>query len=247
MNSLKIVFFSITAPVGGHIRSAVTIAEALRVRGHDVTFVTGDGPGVQLIQSSAFEHLTLPYSVLKGFDFNWRNFPCLREFILQKRPHILHSFLKGIPQLSLLARLSCCKLVATICGGHPQRFFPKMSPITVFSEELKIWLLSAGISPNYIYNIPGRMNLNSPPFDASVDAFHQTFSLANVWPVVMMICRTDTRKRPALNAFFQSARIWGKNTVMGSSFILALETNLILTLVSERKRYRSTERLDGLS
>ncbi len=210
MRAMRIVFFSTSAPVGGHLRSALTIADALRARGHEISFITGDGPGTHLIRAFGFEHLGLSFTPSGSLDFDWRDFNQLRAYVASKRPHVLHSFLKGIPQLAILARSNGAKLVATICGGQPQRHFSKMSPITVFSQELKDWLSSVGIPGGYIHLIPGRISIVQPPHDTDVLSFRQKFFLSEADPVVMMICRTDRRKKPALDAFFRAAQIWGE-------------------------------------
>lgn len=193
------------------MRSALTIAQALVAKGHDIVLAIPDGPGAHLVAESGLEYFVLPSPPLEGFDFNWKDFGPLKRFIEAWRPDILHSFLKGIPQLNLIARSTGAKVVATICGGRPQRYFPKMSPITVFSEELRCWLLSIGIPDKYIRVIPGRMSFEIPARDPEVEGFFDFLGIGrNSSPVIMMICRIDAKKKDALNLFFQAAEIYGQ-------------------------------------
>ena len=211
----RIAIYSVTAPLGGHLRSALTIALELSSRGHDVRFITSEGPGAGLVRKSGIPHFILPSNPLKSDDFYWRDYLPLKKYIHDLRPHIIHTFLKGIPQLALIGRGTGSKLVATICGGKPHKFFPKMSPTTVFSEELRQWLLSRGVPDQYIYVIPGRMNLRIPDRDEDVDIFLEKHGLAaDTSPLIFMICRTDKMK--VLERFFLAAELFSRQNNLGA-------------------------------
>ena len=204
----RLLYFSVTTPVGGHLRSALTIGKAMRDRGHEVWFVCPNGPGLGIVKQSGLNHFILPSRPLSSNNFNWMDFLALLGFARRVQPEIIHTFLGGILQLSIISRIVEAKLVATICGGPPRRFFTKMRPITVFSEELREWLLSQKHSEDAISVIPGRMDLEVPRPDAQVKGFFQHHDVeAPSGPVCLMVCRTDADKMDTIRFFFQAAKM----------------------------------------
>lgn len=208
----RILFFSVTAPIGGHLRSALAISQALQERGHEVEFVCGDGLGLILVQEAGINYHVLPSSSLSSKNFNWKNFTPLFDLAKKIKPDVIHTFLGGIPQLAFISRQIDAKFVTTICGGRPHKLFPCMAPITVFSDELKYWLVNEiGVQNKFVYTIPGRMNLTVPLADNEVEDFFRYHDISyGGGPVIIMICRVDSSKRRALDIFFEAARNYGK-------------------------------------
>lgn len=208
---MKLLYYSITAPVGGHLRSAVTIAEEMIARGHEVLFVTANGPGITVLQQSNIPYTVLPSEPLNGAIFNWKDFLPLYKIIKEYHPVVVHTFLGGLPQLAIITKFLKIKFVSTICGGRPQKTFPIMVPITVFSDELKDWLVSVAIPPAGVHVIPGRMRLDPPKIDTEVTNYLEKIGVPkDAHPVVMMICRTDKRKSAALIKYFNAAKVFGE-------------------------------------
>ncbi len=206
---MRLLYYSITAPIGGHLRSAATIGKEMIARGNEVHFVTAKGPGLSVIEKSNIPYTVLPNTPLPGANFNWSNFLPLYRIIKNYKPDVVHSFLSGLPQLALITRMLNVKFVSTICGGQPHKSYPKMNPITVFSNELKYWLVSTGVSESWVYVIPGRMKLIPPERDRQVGAFLRKIGVPEgAGPVVMMVCRTDQRKSEALHKFFDAAKLF---------------------------------------
>jgi hypothetical protein len=207
---MKLLYFSITAPVGGHLRSLVTIAEEMRARGNDVQIITTNGPGVEIIKRSAIGYFVLPNMALSAGNFNWRNFLPLYRIIKLYKPHVVQTFLGGLPQLTIICRLLKIKFVSTICGGKIPAAYPTMSPITVFSKELKQGLVSLFNRPDWIYIIPGRMSEVKAANQSDLSGYLEKIGVPqDAYPIVMMICRKDKRKSEALDKYFNAAKLFG--------------------------------------
>lgn len=211
----RIIFYSGTAPIGGHLRSALTIAQELISRGHDLCFVVPNGPGIKLLEKAGVNHYILPHKPTASSDFNWKNFPFLKKIIHEYKPEILHTFIKGIPQLALLQQDNV-KLVTTICGGKPHRYFPPISPVTVFSDELHQWLLRQRNPPEAIYTIPGRMKQKQHLPSPEITEFLKAHDIdPKCSPIVLMICRADIAKEKALHSYFQAAKLFAQENDNG--------------------------------
>ncbi|MDY6950027.1 MAG: glycosyltransferase [Thermodesulfobacteriota bacterium] len=212
----RLLFFSSHAPIGGHLRSALTIAKALSDRGHELSFVTSEGPGLELVINSGIDYLVLPHLPTSGGDMSLRNFVPLLRICKHAQPAIIHSFMGGILELSLIARFCNVPLIATICGGKPHRIFPRMQPVIVFSGELADWLTSIGIPSTSVHVIPARMNLAPEQADEEVNSFAKAHGVSRgLGPIVMMVCRADATKIAALNIFFEAAQSYGKRNQGG--------------------------------
>lgn len=206
---MKLIYFSTTAPIGGHLRSSLTIAKEMCNIGHEVWFVCSDGPGLNLVRSSGMNLFVLPSRSHISADFNWCDFYHLYKFIKTIKPDVIHSFLGGIGQLYIISKLVEAKLVVTICGGKPAGYYPKMNPITVFSGELYKWLVSKRHMPSSVHIIPGRMIFENHKIDQEVYASF-IHKLKNDRKICLMICRADHSKMSAIKFFYELAKEYGK-------------------------------------
>lgn len=223
----RILFYSNTAPYGGHLRSAIAIGTNLRQRGHHVIFITGKGPGAKLIIKNGFRHIELPYPAYKSQSFNWRNSRFLME-VAHRNPHeIINSFQGGVIPLSHIAGKVKSRLVVTLCGGKPSRIFTRMSPVTVFSSELRDWLIDYGVKSQYLFLIPGRMDVNIADIKRpKIESFKKALNLKQSdTPIILMVCRLDPSKKRAIKFFFNGAKQYAKTKKNGLFLLVGSGNN----------------------
>jgi len=213
----KLLFFSTAAPEGGHYRSMATIGAAMQRRGHKVWIVSGSGPGIRLAQDLGIKTILLPSKPYKSIEFNWRDYNYLRKLILTLKPDIANTFANGIPALIFASRNTSTSVTATICGGPPRRIIPYITPIIVFSDELKENMAMLGIPKSEVHVIPGRIHLEVPSVDSEVNAFLRRIGLGPAsGPFVFMICRADVPKCRAVQNFFLAAELYANRGGQGT-------------------------------
>lgn len=132
---MKLVFFLLDADIiGGHTRTAASIARALVARGHRVRFVVEEGSRSNLLDS--FEVHRVRADRLDGYP----GLPPLVEELLRRGEiDVAHTFsMLGLPELLSVCRRNRLPLVRTICGGVAPRpvDVPALPAIVSLSQEV---------------------------------------------------------------------------------------------------------------
>ena len=195
----------------------VTIGAAMQRRGHKVWIVSGSGPGINLSHKLGIETRVLPSKCHSSIEFNWQDYIYLRNLIRELKPDIINSFANGIPALILSCHKTRTSVTATLCGGPPRRIIPYLTPIIVFSEELKQNMVALGIPEKDVHIIPGRICFEKPSIDSDVHEFFSKMGVnAEQGPFIFMICRADLPKQRALQNFFSSAELYAQSGGKGT-------------------------------
>lgn len=86
---------------------------------------------------------------------------------------------------------------------------PRIFPVIVFSEELRLNMIKFGIAEADVHLIPGRMDLRPPLRDSEVERFLEDVGISyHTNPIVFMICRADAPKQRAIEYFFKAAEYY---------------------------------------
>jgi hypothetical protein len=191
---MKLLFLNLyskrraTAVGGGHVRSLIETALALKLSGHEVSFynVAARLPAhfcEQLTQAG----ITIGQAPSAPLNLTrWmRN---IREEIVRLEPHAVVTFDSKMHGIAVLATSGLAELcfISTKCGGpNPSRLTPDVKNQIVFSQENLNWFKINRPSANLLL-LPNRVRLQPPDKDktAVLSAFHSK-------PVLMRICRID--------------------------------------------------------
>lgn len=173
---MKLAFVLMDATFGGHTRTAVTIGDALRQRGHDVRFIVGTRSTDDLVRRARFR-------VDRLRDDRLGRVPGLTNHLCRNNDEIVHIF----GRQGLTSALRACRRLSmpfywTICGGAPQRGVPAGGHIVSLSHEVASDLVARNlVDDRYVTIEPARLDIESleRSIHAADTAEHGAFRRAN--------------------------------------------------------------------
>lgn len=210
---LSVAILVLNAGIGGHARSAITIARALTAQGiqvtlylpHDKRFLVSDnrpGLNVEAIASQRCNKLYFtPVLIYR-----------LYKRLKQENVVVLHSFdLLSHIVAYFLSRFLHIPTVGTICGGTVRHHYPYTRPAIVFSRELKDLLThQLGFKPDDVVVEPARIEINHLPESMERSRLVQMLGLDSSKHLIVMIGRFSLLKEKsfiyALQAIEQLAK-----------------------------------------
>ncbi len=157
---MRIAFLVLDASIGGHARSAATIAKALTENGNFVVYLGSEDSPVLQKGVGGVQFVSVPTANRNPL----RDVKLIRKLanIVQTlnieviHTYDLHSHVTGY----FLSRLCGVPVVSTICGGTIKYRYPYTRPVIVFSRELKETMIRVlGFSENEVIVEPARMDL----------------------------------------------------------------------------------------
>jgi len=199
--NLRVGSLVLDAGIGGHARSAITIARSLTAQGvqvtlylpHDKRFlIPHNHPGLDVeaidsrISNKIYFTPILIYRLYK--QLKQRNVAVLHSFDLLS--HIVAYF---------LSRLLHIPTVGTICGGTVRHHYPYARPAIVFSRELKDLLTHRlGFKPDEIIVEPARIETDHLPESMDRTQLIRMLDIDSNKHLIVMICRFSRMKEKSL-------------------------------------------------
>lgn len=145
MPSLKLLFGLLTPAEGGHTRTALALADVLRQRGHDVSFVVSaatDTPGrpaagtAALLRAGGFAvyRVTDPYATFGRPSFR----ESLRALVRREAFDALHWFEihAGVRGAALVAASERCAFMWTVTSGGVPGGYYGLNRVAVYTSEV---------------------------------------------------------------------------------------------------------------
>lgn len=198
---MNILFVDMHNGLGGHTRTATTIAQALQRRGHHVSFAVVKGSVTKVIDDADLK----TYSIYPGWA---GRYPALGKFIhdLHKRGEVdvVHSFSRrGVPEAAQAAKELGVPVFQTICGGRPPKTVVETKPIISLSQEIKDSLLGrTALKDGDIEVIPARLDfealLGREKDETLAQRFREKYSLPPSSKIVLRIARVAKEYKGAL-------------------------------------------------
>lgn len=146
---MNLVFADFNAGFGGHSRTAVTIAEEFRRRGHDIRFLTGPVGNGGVVDERGFERITV------GLSLTGRYVGIRKALIASNPIDAVHIFSEsGVEETVAACKRLGIPVFRTICGGPPPRSVLPMGGIISLSEEVKAGL---PVAPELVTVLRGRI------------------------------------------------------------------------------------------
>lgn len=191
MTALRAAFLIMDAGLGGHTRTAASIATALRERGHEITFHLAAGADSGVIEQAGFPPVRLR-------ELRSGSVVGLADHLARHGPwDALHTFSRrGLVSGAAAARHLRIPFYWTICGGRTPRAALAVGCVIALSEELGSGLRRQGrLPPDRIVVEPGRMDvdrvraqLNDHPRGLH-EAFRRRYGIAPTSSILLRIAR----------------------------------------------------------
>jgi len=190
---VNILFIDLAASLGGHTRTATTIAQALRGRGHEVSFVISDLSDSRVIDRAGLN----VYRVKTAWTERYPALePLVRKLHRQEGLHALHAFdWKGVPEAIKVAKALNIPFYHTICGGPGPQRAPISKTIISLSHEVKRRLLEVtSLKDEDVAVIPARLDLEAllavaEAGEEDYAPFRKKYGLPDAAKVVMRVVR----------------------------------------------------------
>lgn len=112
---MNLLFVDVKASLGGHTRTATTIAGALAERGHEVAFAVSDAGNDHVIEKAGFRR----HEVKQSWAGNFSGLgPLIRRLHAERPLDAVHSFeWRGVAEALKAAKALNVPFFQTICGG----------------------------------------------------------------------------------------------------------------------------------
>lgn len=200
---MKILFIDMHTGIGGHTRTATTIAQALQRRGHHVSFAVVEGSVTKVIDDANLK----TYPIRPAWA---GSYPALGRLIhdLHRRGEVdvVHSFNKrGVPEAAQAAKALGIPVFQTICGGRPPKTVVETKPIISLSHEVKQALLErTALRADEIEVIPARLDFEALLERTADDPasayrrFREKYALPPTSKIVLRVARVVERYKGGL-------------------------------------------------
>lgn len=176
--------------LGGHIRSAITIAQALMSAGNSITFFLDAAENNTLI-----DHTGIPaVKIRRGIKGEYLR---LTESLEAVKPDVVHSFaITGYAETVMSCKKLGIPCILTICGGTLHTRLINISPLVVFSQELKDAALEkSSLQKDDIIVLPARIKIAEYGTDHNKDslykAFRQKYGIPDDAKIILRIARIN--------------------------------------------------------
>lgn len=180
---------------GGHSRTAITIAQALKVRGHDVSFAIGRSAYGGVITDAGFDTVHVDY----GGPNSLRRH--IQALLMSEGLDAIHSFsIRGLAEAQLTGSRFGIPCLYTRCGGPPHGLFTILSIIrppqvaSLSAELAPVLAKSAGLKIEDIAVLPARVNLRAlaelaETSGVEIQAFRSKYGIPDDSEVILRIAR----------------------------------------------------------
>ena len=200
---MKILFVDMLADLAGHTRTATTIAQALRKRGHQLSFVVPENSRPDVIEAADFKIHRIPAGWAGQYPALERLICSLHE---QGEIDVVHSFDKrGVPEAAKAAKKLGIPVFHTICGGIAPQEVLEMKSIISLSHEVKQGLIErTSLGEDDIEVLAARLDfkalLAQVDRDNSVNysRFREKYNLAPSSKIVLRIARLSADYKDGL-------------------------------------------------
>lgn len=146
---MNLLFADFNAGFGGHSRTAATIAEELRSRGHEIRFLTGPVGNGGVIDERGFKRISV------GLSLTGRYVGIRKALVASSPIDAVHIFSEsGVEETVAACKRLGIPVFRTICGGPPPRSVLPMGGIISLSEEVKAGL---SVAPEFVTVLRGRI------------------------------------------------------------------------------------------
>jgi len=205
---MKIAFFVLAAGMGGHARSAATIAEALANQGHKILFIgPKDSPVLQILHDKK-------KCKIYGLSNNCRNLICdpllvkkTSKILREQEVEIIHTFDQHSHAIGyFLSKILNIPILSTICGGRIKTInsLPHTRPIIVFSQELKEQLIKMGVKIKDIIVEAARIDTKNFPLRITRKHLLQTLRIESNKKIILMVTRIAWGKEQGIYSSLKS-------------------------------------------
>jgi len=187
---MKILLAVLNAGLAGHTRSSLAVAQALRDRGHDITYLIGAQANAKLIEAAGFANERIVDDWLHSYRPVLRLLP---DILRRQQIDLVHSFSdEGLTELVTVCKSLRVPCFLTQCGGPgPKQMLP-LETIILFSEEVKDRLLREhDLAPENLHVLPARIDV------ARIDALRAGLD-SSLYPLFMAKYGLDPRARIVL-------------------------------------------------
>ncbi|WP_319586146.1 hypothetical protein [uncultured Desulfobulbus sp.] len=167
---MKIGIVLLYAGLGGHVRSAITIAQALESAGNSITFFLDATENNSLVDQAGFQSIKIQRGI-KG------DYIQLTDKIKTVKPDVIHSFaITGYAETVMSCKKLSIPCILTICGGKLHTRLINISPLVVFSNELKdAALANSSLQKDDIVVLPARIITTDYRVDSNSELLYNTF------------------------------------------------------------------------
>ena len=200
---MKILFVDMLADLGGHTRTATTVAQALRKRGHQLSFAVTENSRPDVIEAAHFE--------IHRVQAGWAGqYPALERLIYHLREQgeidVVHAFDKrGVPEAARAAKKLGIPIFYTICGGTAPQEVLEMKSVISLSHEVKQGLVErTSLGENDIEVLAARLNFKALLTQVERDnsekyrRFREKYSVAPSSKIVLRIARLSADYKEGL-------------------------------------------------
>ena len=191
---MNLLFVDVKASLGGHTRTATTIARAFAERGHEVAFAVSDASNNHVIENAGFQR----HEVKRNWTGHFPELVPLIGKLHDQRPlDVVHSFdWRGVAEALRAAKVLNVPFFQTICGGAGPTTPPLSRTLISLSHEVKDQVLRVSdLSDGDIAVIPARIDITKlgaqadAPDRAALAAFRAKYRLPEGSRVLMRIVR----------------------------------------------------------
>ena len=191
---MNLLFVDVKASLGGHTRTATTVARAFAERGHEVAFAVSDAGNNHVIEKAGFRQ----HQVRRGWAGNFPGLgPLIRDLHAERPLDVVHSFdWRGVTEALSAAKTSGIPFFQTICGGAGPKEPPLCRSLISLSHEVKRQVLSVSdLQEGDLTVVPARLDIRglehgaANPDRAALAAFRAKYRLPETSRVLMRVVR----------------------------------------------------------
>lgn len=191
---MNLLFVDVKASLGGHTRTATTVARAFAERGHEVSFAVSDVGNNHVVETAGFRR----HEVKRSWTGHFPGLVPLIHRLHAERPlDVVHSFeWRGVAEALSAAKALNIPCFQTICGGAGPNGAPLCRSLISLSREVKDRVLSVSdFQDDDVAVIPARIDIRGlergaeHPDRPALAAFRAKYRLPDGGRVLMRIVR----------------------------------------------------------
>ncbi len=183
---MRVLVYPHSMELGGSQMNAIQLAAAVRDRGNEVIVFSEPGPLVARVQALGLEHVEMPLHRRRPSMLMLRK---LVRLVREREIDVVHCY-EWPPIIEAYYGLRFGKhvpVVGTVMAMSVAPFLPRMVPLTVGTEQIRIAALAAGHRHVSLLEPPVDTEGDSPSVDGG--SFRLRFNIQPDEVMVAMICR----------------------------------------------------------
>lgn len=191
---MNLLFVDVKASLGGHTRTATTIARAFAERGHHVSFAVSDAGNNHVVESAGFER----HEIKRSWTGHFSGLVPLIHRLHAERPlDVVHSFdWRGVAEALRATKTLNVPFFQTICGGVGPSGAPLCRSLISLSHEVRDQVLRVSdLQDGDVAVVEARIDISglergaAHPDRAALAAFRAKYRLPEGGRVLMRIVR----------------------------------------------------------